>query len=64
MAYGISRAWYEPMYKVSLNEEDLSDEQRAYAEDMCVCWGMNYNEQNCESYWKPIGKLRRVSKMG
>jgi hypothetical protein len=64
IAHGISRAWYEPMYKVPLNDEDLCDEQRALAEDMCVSLGLNNNEKNNESYWKPVGRIRQVSKIG
>ena len=57
IAYVIAKTWYEPMYKVSLHEGDLSDEHRALAEDMCVCWGLNNGGENAGSYWKPIGRL-------
>lgn len=57
VAHGISKAWYEPMYKIPLNEEDLCDGHRALAEDMCVSWGLNSNEETSQSYWKPIGRI-------
>lgn len=61
VAHGISRAWYEPMYRIPLNDEDLCDEHRALAEDMCVTWGLNSNEENSLSYWKPIGRIVQLS---
>jgi hypothetical protein len=60
VAHVISRAWYEPMYKLPLNDDDLCDEQRALAEDMCVAWGLNNNGENSESYWKPVGRILRT----
>ncbi|CAF5223614.1 unnamed protein product, partial [Rotaria magnacalcarata] len=33
VTYVISRSWYEPMYKLPLNDDDLTDEHRAFAED-------------------------------
>jgi hypothetical protein len=53
----ISRAWYEPMYKLPLNDNDLCDEHRAFAEDMCVSWDIN-----SKSYWKPVGRPLQASK--
>jgi hypothetical protein len=64
VAHVISRAWYEPIYKLPLNDEDLCDEHRALAEDMCVLWGLNNNEKSGESYWKPIGRILQTSKTG
>lgn len=61
VAHTIARTWYEPMYRVALNEADLSDEHRALAEDMCVCWGLNNGGEREGSYWTPIGKLLSIS---
>jgi hypothetical protein len=62
VAHAISRAWYEPMYKLPLNDDDLCDEHRALAEDMCVSWGLANNEENSESYWRPVGRILQASK--
>jgi hypothetical protein len=64
VAHVISRAWYEPMHKLPLNDDDLSDEHRALAEDMFVSRDLNNNEKNSESYWKPIGRIVQTSKTG
>ena len=58
VAHMISRTWYETMYRVPLNENDLSDEHRALAEDMCVSWGLNNGGGAQDtSFWKPVGRL-------
>lgn len=62
VARAISRAWYEPMHKLPLNDDDLCDEHRALAEDMCVSWCFNNNEEYSKSYWKPIGRIRQTPK--
>ena len=56
-AHIISRAWYEPMYKLPLNEEDLCHEHRALAEDLFISWSIQDNDENKESYWIPIGRI-------
>jgi hypothetical protein len=61
VVYGMARAWYEPMYRLPLNDDDICNEHRALAEDMCVSWGFNCNEKNNESYWKPIGRILQTS---
>jgi hypothetical protein len=61
VAHGISRTWYEPMYKLPLNNHDLCGGHRAFAEDMCISWGIGNDEKNSESYWKPIGRLLQIS---
>ncbi|CAF0975891.1 unnamed protein product [Adineta ricciae] len=58
----ISRAWYEPMFKIPLNNDDICDEHRALAEDMCVSWGLNCGGDNNASYWKPIGRICQIKK--
>ncbi|CAF2692086.1 unnamed protein product [Rotaria sp. Silwood2] len=62
VTHAISKAWYEPMYKLPLNDDDLCDEHRALVEDMCVSWGLDNSRKNSESYWKPIGRLCQISK--
>jgi hypothetical protein len=57
VAHAISRVWYEPMYKLPLNDDDLCDGHRAFAEDMCVSWGLDNNGETDKSYWKPVGRL-------
>jgi hypothetical protein len=64
VAHVISRAWYEPMHKLPLDDNDLCDEHRALAEDMCVSWGLDNNEEGSESYWKPVGRIFQASKIG
>ncbi|CAF1160263.1 unnamed protein product [Adineta steineri] len=54
--YGLSKALYEPYYKVPLHENDLSDEHRAMIEDHYFTMQFRNNQKN---YWKPIGRLRR-----
>ncbi|CAF3906877.1 unnamed protein product [Adineta steineri] len=57
----ISRSWYEPMYKLPLNDDDICDEHRILAEDMCVSWGLNCCSGDTNTiYWKPIGRLRKT----
>lgn len=62
IAHIISKAWYEPLYELPLNEHDLTDEHRAFVEDMCICWGIHVDDDNTNkhSYWKPIGKLVKM----
>jgi len=45
------------MYKLPLTEDDLTDEHRAFAEDMCVSWGFVISNNSNDSYWKPIGRV-------
>lgn len=60
VAHIVSKAWYEPLYTLPLNEKDLTPEHRAFVEDMCYCWGIYIDENNNNhSYWKPIGRLIR-----
>ncbi|UJR30655.1 hypothetical protein I4U23_018179 [Adineta vaga] len=62
VVYAISRAWYEPMFKLPLNDDDICDDHRALAEDMCVSWGLNCGGDTSASYWKPIGRICQISK--
>lgn len=52
----MARSLYEPMYKLSLNDEDLCEEQRAEIED--EIYNRIGNDQN-KKYWKAIGHLRK-----
>ncbi|CAF1014707.1 unnamed protein product [Rotaria sordida] len=62
VTHTISKTWYEPMYKLPLNDDDLCNEHRALAEDMCVSWGLDSSKINSESYWKPVGRLHQTFK--
>ncbi|CAF1205105.1 unnamed protein product [Rotaria sp. Silwood1] len=62
VTHAISKAWYEPMYKLPLDDDDLCDEHRALAEDMCVSWGLDNSRKNNESYWRPVGRLCQTLK--
>ncbi|CAF1210938.1 unnamed protein product [Rotaria sordida] len=55
--YGFAKGLYEPLYKIPLNEEDLSDEHRAMIEDLFITMIIK-NSQNI-NYWKLIGRLLR-----
>jgi hypothetical protein len=59
----ILRTWYEPMYEVPLSDNDLSDEHRAFAEDMCISWSSNGDDNQQDFYWKPIGRLVQTRKL-
>ncbi|CAF2974948.1 unnamed protein product [Rotaria socialis] len=62
VTHAIARSWYEPMYKLPLNDDDLTDEHRAFAEDMCVSCCLKSSGNSHESCWRPIGRLRKTSK--
>lgn len=49
---------YEPMYKIPVNDDDISEEHRAHIEDHY--FEMLNNPQN-KGFWKPIGRLRPSS---
>ncbi|CAF0822787.1 unnamed protein product [Adineta steineri] len=59
--FEIAKAIYEPLHKLPLNEEDLTDEHRAMLEDHHLSM-RSRNDQN-NKYWKPIGRLRRSNKI-
>jgi hypothetical protein len=50
---------YEPLYKLPLTEEDLSDEHRAMIEDAYLNWMSKISQH--KRYWKPIGRILRSS---
>ena len=51
----LAKTHYEPLYKLPLNDDDISPEHRAHIENHY--FEMFSNEQN-RKYWKPIGRLR------
>jgi hypothetical protein len=51
----MAKTLYEPLYELSLNDDDLCEQQRAEIEDEIS--GKFGNAQN-QGYWKPIGRLR------
>ncbi|CAF1091008.1 unnamed protein product [Rotaria sordida] len=51
-----AKGLYDPLYKIPLNDEDISDEHRAQIED--YYYDTLGNSQN-KLYWKPIGRLRQ-----
>jgi len=53
----MAKRLYEPLYKLPLTEEDLSDEHRAMIEDAYLNWVFK-SSQN-KRYWKPIGRILR-----
>ena len=58
--YGMAKALYEPLYKLPLSEEDLSDEHRAMLEDTFV--SMVVKSAPNKEQWKPIGRLQKIKK--
>ena len=58
--FGMARALYEPLYKLPLSEEDLTDEHRAMLEDTFV--DMVVNSAPNKDQWKPIGRLQKTKK--
>jgi hypothetical protein len=51
----MARTLYDPLFKLSLNDDDLCEQQRAEIEDgICDRFGTDQNK----GYWKPIGCLR------
>ncbi|CAF1107436.1 unnamed protein product [Rotaria sp. Silwood1] len=55
MVFAMAKVLYEPLYKLPLNDEDMSDEHRAMIEDNFFDWVVKDTVQT--SYWKPIGRL-------
>jgi hypothetical protein len=55
LVYAMAKVLYEPLYKLPLSEEDMSDEHRAMIEDSFFDWVAKDAVQ--ASYWKPIGRL-------
>ena len=51
----MAKTLYEPMYKLPLNDDDISDEHRAHLENHY--FEMLNSPQN-KNFWKPIGRLR------
>ncbi|CAF2905753.1 unnamed protein product [Rotaria sp. Silwood2] len=54
IAYILAKNFYEPLYKIPLNENDLCVQHRAHIEDEFYC--RIHNDQR--TAWKPIGRLR------
>ena len=54
----MAKTLYEPLYKLPLNDEDISNEHRAHVENHC--FKMLNSAQN-KNFWKPIGRLRPSS---
>jgi hypothetical protein len=54
----IAKTLYEPLYKLPLNDEDISHEHRAHIEDHY--YNTLASSQN-KLYWKPIGRLRQLN---
>jgi hypothetical protein len=50
----MAKAFYEPLYKLPLNDEDICDEHRAQMEDHY--YNILASSEN-KMYWKPIGRL-------
>jgi hypothetical protein len=55
--HGMAKGLYEPLYKLPLTEEDLSDEHRAMIED--TYFNMISKSPQHKGYWKPIGRILR-----
>lgn len=53
---GMAKALYDPLYKLPLNDDDISEEHRAQIEDSY--YGMLYSSEH-QNYWKVIGRLRQ-----
>jgi hypothetical protein len=53
----MAKVLYEPLYKLPVNDEDITDEHRAMIEDNYFDWVVKNTAQT--SYWKPIGRLLR-----
>ncbi|UJR18244.1 hypothetical protein I4U23_005146 [Adineta vaga] len=58
--FEIAKGLYEPLHKLPLSEEDLSDEHRAMLEDNYLSMLFRGGQNNI--YWKPVGRLYRSSK--
>jgi hypothetical protein len=52
----MAKAFYEPLYKLPLNDEDICDEHRAQMEDHY--YNILASSEN-KMYWKPIGRLHQ-----
>ncbi|UJR34392.1 hypothetical protein I4U23_021800 [Adineta vaga] len=61
IVYPMSKFFYEPLFPAPLEEKDICDDHRAFAEDRLVAWGLNYGGDTSASYWIPIGKMHRTT---
>ena len=51
----MARTLYEPLYRLPLNDDDISAEHRAHIENH---YFEMFSSQQNRNYWKPIGRLR------
>jgi hypothetical protein len=51
----MAKTLYEPLYKLSLDDDDLCEQQRAEIEDEFYC---RFSSEQNKRYWKPVGRLR------
>jgi hypothetical protein len=51
----MAKTLYEPLYKLSLDDDDLCEQQRAEIEDEFYC---RYSSGQNKRYWKSVGRLR------
>ncbi|CAF1487857.1 unnamed protein product [Adineta steineri] len=58
--FEIAKGLYEPLHKLPLSEEDVSDEHRAMLEDQFL--SMQFRSGQNKNSWKPVGRIRRLGK--